>query len=128
MSFLQRFFNAAPREGSPGDHASSFARLDDDALEAHLGVVRYGDFRLTDAVRPSYDLQVVPSEGYRHDVYRDDESKTNVPVIMASVSTERLFDVFLELLEPMGFEVDVVLETSHHRESRQHGPGAWGEC
>ena len=31
---------------------------------------------LTDAVRPSYDLQVVPRQGYRHDVYRDEQTKT----------------------------------------------------
>ena len=60
MSFLQRFFNASSREGSPGEHNSSFAQLSDEELEAHLGVARYGDFALTEAVRPSYDLKVVP--------------------------------------------------------------------
>ena len=27
---------------------------------------------LTDAVRPSFDLEVVPSAGFRHDTYRDE--------------------------------------------------------
>jgi hypothetical protein len=120
MGFLQRFFNASSREGAPGEHDSSFAKLSEDELEAHLGVVRYGDFTLTEAVRPSYDLRVVPKNGFRHDVYRDEESKTHVPVLMASASREKLFDLFLDLLDPLGFEVDVVLETSHHRPSRDH--------
>ena len=70
MGFLQRFFRNVFRDGTPGKHTSSFEHLSEDELEAHLGVVRYGDFMLTDAVRPSYDLQVVPTQGYRHDVYR----------------------------------------------------------
>ena len=120
MGFLQRIFNASSREASPGEHDSSFAKLSEDELEAHLGVVRYGDFMLTEAVRPSYDLRVVPKNGFRHDMYRDEESKTNVPVLMAAASREKLFDLFLDLLDPLGFEVDVVLETSHHRPSRDH--------
>jgi len=120
MGFLQRFFNATNREGGQETHASSFAKLSDEELEAHLGVKRYGNFELTDAIRPSYDLKVVPQEGYRHDVYRDEESKANVPVLMAAASRGRLFDLFLDLLEPLGFEVDIVLETSHHRPSRDH--------
>ena len=39
---------------------------------------------------------------------------------MASVSKERLFDVFMDLLDPLGNTADVVLETSHDQSSRQH--------
>jgi hypothetical protein len=39
-----------------------------------------------------------------------------IPVLSASVSRERLFDVFLALLEPLGDTVDVILETSHSAE------------
>lgn len=99
---------------------SSFDHLSEEELEAHLGVVRYGDFMLTDAVRPSYDLQVVPSAGYRHDVYRDEENQASVPVLMAAASNERLFEMFMEMLEPLGNEVDVVIETSHNRDERGH--------
>ncbi|MEX0585281.1 MAG: hypothetical protein WD176_01465 [Pirellulales bacterium] len=120
MGFLKRFFRNVFRDGAPTANNSSFERLSEEELEAHLGVVRYGDFVLTDAVRPSYDLQVVPSQGYRHDTYRDEESRVSVPVLMASASHERLFDVFLELLDPLGTEVDVVLETSHNRQNRGH--------
>jgi len=100
--------------------ASSFQHLSEEELETHLGVARYGNFVLTDAVRPSYDLQVVPTQGYRHDCYREEPSHTKVPVLMAAVSHENLFDVFMELLDPLGSVADVVLETSHNRPSNGH--------
>ena len=39
---------------------------------------------------------------------------------MAAASSEELFEVFMDLLDPLGPEVDVVLETSHHRQARGH--------
>lgn len=89
-------------------------------LAAHLQVDQYGDFRLTDAIRPSVDLQVIPRQGYRLDTYRDAAAGLDVPVLAASVSRERLFDLFLELLEPLGEVADVVLETSHDTEGESH--------
>ena len=89
-------------------------------LASHLRIDRYGDFRLTDAIRPSLDLQVVPREGFRIETYRDPQARLEVPVLAASVSSERLFDLFLELLEPLGPVVDVVLETSHHTDGGSH--------
>lgn len=89
-------------------------------LASHLRVDRYGDFRLTDAVRPSLDLQVIPREGFRIETYRDPQARLEVPVLAAAVSSERLFDLFLELLEPLGPVVDVVLETSHHTDGKSH--------
>jgi hypothetical protein len=120
MGFLQRFFRNVFRDGAPPHRPSSFEHLSEEQLQAHLGVTRYGSFRLTDAIRPSYDLQVVPSQGFRHDFYHDEQSKTRVPVLMAAATSEKLFDVFLDLLDPLGTEVDVVLETSHNRESKGH--------
>ena len=120
MGFLKRFFRNVVREGSAPVGTSSFEQLSEEELEAHLGVSRYGEFRLTDAVRPSYDLQVVPCQGYRHDCYRDDENRATVPVLMGAVSNERLFEVFLDLLDPLGNVVDVVLETSHNRDRQGH--------
>ncbi len=120
MGFLKRFFRNVFREGAMPVGTSSFEHLSEDELEAHLGVSRYGDYALTDAVRPSYDLQVVPAQGYRHDSYHDEQNRANVPVLMVAVSGEKLFDVFLDLLDPLGFTVDAVLETSHNRESKGH--------
>ncbi len=120
MGFLKKFFRNVFREGSMPPGTSSFEQLSEEELEAHLGVSRYGDFALTDAVRPSYDLQVVPNQGYRHDSYHDEQNHTSVPVLMAAVSNEHLFETFLDLLDPLGSVVDVVLETSHNRERKGH--------
>jgi hypothetical protein len=120
MGFLKKIFRNVFRDEIAPHTTSSFERLSADELEAHLGVARYGDFVLSGAVRPSYDLQVVPCQGYRHDVYRDDEKQANVPVLMGAASTEHLFDVFMDILDPLGQVVDVVLETSHNRETRGH--------
>jgi hypothetical protein len=120
MGFLKKIFRNVFRDGMPQHTASSFEHLTDEELEAHLGVARYGDFTLTGAVRPSYDLQVIPRQGYRHDVYRDEASKSNVPVLMGAASKESLFETFLDILDPLGSEVDVVLETSHNRENNGH--------
>jgi len=99
---------------------SSFEKLSGEELEAHMGVFRYGAFDLTDAVRPSYDLQVVPKQGFRHDSYLDPKTNTEVPVIMAAASRERLFELFMDLIDCLGTEVDVVLETSHRGDSGEH--------
>ena len=121
MGFLQKFFRNVFHEGAPGQtNHSSFDHLSDEQLESHLSVAQYGDFCLTDAVRPAFDLKVKPQQGYRHDVYHDDESKSNVPVLMAAASQEVMFDLFMDLLKPLGNTVDVVLETSHDREAAGH--------
>ena len=87
MGFLKKFFRNVFREPTADHATSSFETLSDEELEAHLNIARYGDFLLTDAVRPSYDLQVVPRRGYRHDVYKDEESNTTVPVIWTPIPT-----------------------------------------
>jgi hypothetical protein len=120
MGFLKKFFRNVYQEDVAAPSASSFETLTEDQLEAHLGVTHYGSFILSDAVRPAFDLAVVPSAGYRHDQYRDESSKQTVPVLMASASRERLFETFMELLDPLGPVVDVVLETSHHYSAAGH--------
>jgi hypothetical protein len=124
MGFLKSFFTNVFDEQQQAVVAplpsSSFDALSDEELEAHLGVSRYGSFELTDAVRPSYSLDVVPRSGFRHDVYRDEESRSEVPVIMASASKRDLLETFMALLEPLGPVVDVVLETSHRASGGGH--------
>jgi len=97
----------------PAGVVAGIARPDRATLEAHLARRRYGRFTLTDAVRPGWQLDVVPQEGYRLDAYVDPRSGVKLPAIIASVSSEQLFDTFLKLLEPLGDTVDVVLESSH---------------
>jgi hypothetical protein len=89
-------------------------------MAEHLQVDRYGEFWLTDAVRPAVGLPVVPRQGYRIDTYRDAKANFSVPVLAAAISRENLFDVFLDLLNPLGEVVDVVLETSHDATGNQH--------
>jgi hypothetical protein len=120
MGFLKNFFTNVFPDQAPTHAASGFGKLSESELEAHLGVARYGDFELSDAVRPSYNLEVVPSAGYRHDVYRDEENRTNVPVIMAAVTKRSVMETFMSLVEPLGDVVDVVLETSHNSKSNSH--------
>ncbi len=120
MGFLKKFFRNVFRDGQQVGTTSSFSKLSEEQLESHLRIARYGDFHLTDAVRPSYDLQVVPRQGYRHDVYFDQQSKARVPVLMGAATGGELFETFMDLLDPLGFEVDVVLETSHNRQAKGH--------
>ena len=94
--------------------------MNSEKLASHLRVDRYGEFLLTDAIRPALHVPVVPREGFRLDVYRDGPTGFQVPVLAASVSRERLFDAFLALLAPLGGTVDVVLETSHDSEGAGH--------
>ena len=85
-----------------------------------MEVFRYGQFDLTDAIRPSIELEILPRQGFRHDTYVDPNSKNKVPVIMAAASRERLFDLFIDMIGTLGPVVDVVLETSHYRQNGGH--------
>ena len=127
MGFLTNFFTNVFHENAPNLAHNSFEHASQADLEAHLNVARYGDFTLTEAIRPSMDLKVVPHEGFRHDSYQDEQSKADVPVLMAAVSSERLFEVFMDLIDPLGNEVDVVLESSHDRDRSGHSD-CYREC
>jgi hypothetical protein len=120
MSFLQRFLDRVLRNSPTRMPRTTFDELSQEELDAHISVGRYGSFTLTDAVRPSFGLEVVPREGYRRDLYRDPETGNTMPVLAASVSSERLFEVFMDLLDPLGDEVDVVVESSHDSELGEH--------
>jgi hypothetical protein len=115
MGFLEKFFRK--RAVTAPERKSSFDGVPEADLERFLAVNHYGGFDLTEAIRPSYDLKVVPRQGYRHDYWRSDEG-CRVPVLMAAVTREKLFEVFMDLLDPLDATVDVVLETSH---ARRHG-------
>lgn len=106
---------SAQQSGSgKADALTSFGSLSDEQLEAHLEVSSYGAFELTDAIRPSVDLKVVPKQGFRHETYVDPSSDAKVPVIMAAASKHRLFDLFIDMIDTLGPVLDVVLETSHY--------------
>ena len=80
---------------------------------AYLYKSQYGKFHLTEAIRPGRNLEVIPTQGFRH----EPQNRANcrgINTLTASVSKELLFDTFLNLLEPLGNVVDVVLESSHN--------------
>lgn len=87
-------------------------------LAAHLRVKQYGQFTLSDAIRPAPGVPLLPREGYRLKVFRDRSRRLRLPLLTAAVSAERLFDAFFALMEPLGEEVHVVLESSHTAEQR----------
>jgi hypothetical protein len=67
------------------------------------------NFRLTAAVRPVPGPGVILEEGYRLEVFHDTVKPRRVPTLAAAVSSDRLLDLFLDLLQPLGPIVDVVL-------------------
>ena len=102
MRFLDDYLDTVqPRRSTPAPEGA-IARPDRRTLEAHLARRRYGRFTLTEAVRPSWQLEVVPQAGYRFDSYSDVRTGVRLPALIASVSSEHLFDTFLALLEPLG--------------------------
>ena len=113
MRFLDDYLDATQSHRRSPAPEGAIARPDRRSLEAHLARRRYGRFTLTEAVRPSWQLEVVPQAGYRFDTYSDARTGMRLPALIASVSSEQLFDTFLALLEPLGESCDVVLETSH---------------
>jgi len=119
MNTLKRFYRNVLQ-----NHASFMSDTNEERihvleLESHLATVKYGKFTLTDAVRPSFDLTIIPEQGYKHDRVklvnntRRAGSRWLMPILVASVSQERLFDIFLDMLDPLGDTVNVILETSH---------------
>lgn len=121
MSFIKKILRTTTdRHEQPSCKNNSFASLDEEELNAHLGIDRYGDFILTDAIRPSYDLDVIPKSGFRWDTYDDVSTGVRIPVLLASASKEILFDLFMALIAPLGDQVDVVLETSHETHGDSH--------
>ncbi len=142
MSFLEDFFddhfdvpagsgNSAgdsagrpPARSNPADsglpEANSFEQASKSDMAQHLKVDKYDSFQLTGAVRPALDLKIKPTEGYRHEHYVDDETGASIPVVMAAASREKLFPLFISLIEKLGPVVDVVLESSHEADAGGH--------
>ena len=97
-----------------------------DSMTAHLNVKKYGDFILTDAIRPALDVPIRPREGYRIEIFRDRANQLRLPMLVAAVSAERLFDTFLGLMEPLGETVHADLESFVEHLMRRHGAAGSG--
>ncbi len=121
MDILNKFFREVFEQSETQQAPpTGFKSASHEQLDEHLKKSKYGDFQLTDAVRPSLDVRIRPTQGYRHDVYVDEQSGAKVPVIMAAASRENLFQVFMQLVQRLGQTVDVVLETSHDHDVKGH--------
>ena len=120
MSYLNRFFQEVFDDTDRPRDFNSFEKVTDEQLAEHLKIDQYDAFQLTEAVRPAIDLKIKPCQGYRHDIYVDEESKTKVPVVMAAASREKLFPLFIQLIQRLGSVVDVVLESSHSQAEGGH--------
>lgn len=95
---------------------------------AYLYQSQYGKFHLTEAIRPGRSLEVIPTQGFRHEPKNGRSSCQDVNTLTASVSRELLFDTFLNLLEPLGNVVDVVLESSHNMPELEGCREMYREC
>ena len=113
MTFLNDFLGNSKNQITSRPPQEALAHPNHAMLENHLARRRYGRFTLTNAIRPGYQLDVVPQAGYRLDTYVDSRTHRKLPAIIASASSEVLFEVFLALLEPLGNTCDVILESSH---------------
>lgn len=83
------------------------------SINTHLRRKQYGPFSLTDAIRPGAGLTIIPEEGFRRGIYSDQYTGRTMPMLSASVSSEKVFDVFLDLMNALGESVHVILESSH---------------
>ena len=119
MGFLKRILRNSTTDEYSRQTPGSFEALTDEDLQIHMGICTYDTFELTDAIRPSYDVQIKPRQGFRYDEYVDDATKSRTPVIMASATRRRLMELFMELIEPLGQVVDVALESSHSVQAAQ---------
>jgi hypothetical protein len=119
MEFLKRFWRETAENSEP-NCGTRFEEVSLEQLDAHLSVDRYGEFLLTEAIRPSFDVKIRPRSGYRHDTFDDGGQGKSIPVLAGAASREELFEVFMDLMDPLGERVDVVLESSHDAENEGH--------
>jgi|CXWL01.1.fsa_nt_gi hypothetical protein len=100
------------------DEKGVFDAMSDDEFEAHMAQDQYGDFFLTEAIRPSPHF--APKEGFVEGQYKNDSTKIKTPTLMISASREKLFDLFQDLVDELSSNVGVVLETSHMPGIKDH--------
>lgn len=93
----------------------SFLDLSNAAFASHMSRRIYGSFCLPEAIRPSYDLKVLPEEGFRYDVFTSEDGRNSYCVV-AAASCEKLLPLFADLLSCLHKSVEVWLETHHDRE------------
>ncbi len=109
-----------PRRQPRNNNAKPAGQISNADIAKQLKNSKFGDFQLTNAIRTAPGSRIKPSQGYRHEIYVDQETQSKVPVVMASASAEKLFPIFLDLIQRLGPVVDVVLESSHEGVDGEH--------
>ncbi len=84
-------------------------------INAHFAKSRYGNFELTDAVRPAFGSSFVPTEGYKltESLVRSSEKLLAVPTLMIAVTRASLLPLLRDLITPLGKMVHVVITTTY---------------
>lgn len=109
---------------------NSLEALSGEDLEARLAITKYGDFELTDAVRPATD-DFVPQRGYKY-VWIP---WSNVPLSVLTVAEtkDNLLPLFYDFLDTFQgqegevLQVDIALEGTHDRSSSEEHVDYWSE-
>lgn len=100
--------------------ARSRKELTDEEIAQKLGPANYGSFRLSEAARMTSDAKITLSEGYRTELYHDQETGHQTPVLVCAASYEKLYALFCLMLRPFGNElVNLVLESTHMTKSAE---------
>lgn len=97
--------------------------LSEQELDAHFRKNTFGNFTLSQAIRPHPDCPTIPQTGFRFSEWVGEVNGkvTRTPVIIATVSKEHIFDLLLDLIGLLNDEfVDVVLETRHETQDDTH--------
>lgn len=59
-------------------------------------------------------------EGYRRGIYTDPLTKQEISSLVINASGDKVFELFLELVDVLGETVDVILESSHTSGKEKH--------
>ncbi len=115
MGFLKKFFDEmseGPREWTMGTQSEVYAWRQS-AFLASSSLVSSRPLVLPPAIRLANSGNSRPLyEGYRRQFYHDDVHHEKIPMLIAAISSPRLFSAFLSLSDLLGPTVDVILESS----------------
>ena len=70
--------------------------------------------RLTEAIVSMDPLNRPLTEGYKTDIYHDKETGESIPALDIATHSDKLIDVFLDLVDLMYGKLGLILETSHN--------------
>src|SRR5262249_13005591 len=111
---------SSQNEPPPSPGRAQGIPVNPEIISAHLQKDHYGDFWLTDAIRPSLRRQVEPPQGSRSAPSQDPRPGRKCRGRPPPVPRKRPSHLSLDLLAPRGGVVDRALETSHDSDGNSH--------